>query len=368
MPTIPEMGWAQRFFRMSPDMLGILDLEWRLKKVNPAWERALGLPIDNILGRALNHLSHPDDRARFGAVAEELADGREVVGFELRLATADGGWRTVLWSASASAEEQLIYAIGRDITDRKQAEQLLEEKSRLVALSNAELSRFASIVSHDLQAPVRKIMLFAERLRALYGDQLSPGAQEYLTRIYGSSERVHGLIGDLLSYSRAAANPITFQSVDLGVVVRQVLSDLEEVIHEKGAIVNVGPLPTLESSRTLMHQLLQNLIGNALKFHKKDEVPRVEVSAEWDTRVARITVRDHGIGLDERYAPRIFGIFQRLHRAEEYGGNGVGLAICARIAERHGGLITVRSQPGEGARFQVVLPIHQPIPGEPSGL
>ncbi|MBK9647174.1 MAG: hypothetical protein IPO67_18790 [Deltaproteobacteria bacterium] len=97
-------------------------------------------------------------------------------------------------------------------------------------------------------------------------------------------------------------------------------------------------------------------------------MPRVEVSAEWDTRVARITVRDHGIGLDERYAPRIFGIFQRLHRAEEYGGNGVGLAICARIAERHGGLITVRSQPGEGARFQVVLPIHQPIPGEPSGL
>ncbi|MCK6519336.1 PAS domain S-box protein, partial [Myxococcota bacterium] len=165
MATIPEMGWAQRFFRMSPDMLGILDLDWRLKQVNPAWERSLGLPLDQILGRALIELSHPEDRARFGAVAEELADGREVVGFELRLSTADGGWRTVLWSASASAEEQLIYAIGRDITDRKQAEQLLEEKSRLVALSNAELSRFASIVSHDLQAPVRKIMLFAERLR-----------------------------------------------------------------------------------------------------------------------------------------------------------------------------------------------------------
>ncbi|MBK9647175.1 MAG: PAS domain S-box protein [Deltaproteobacteria bacterium] len=176
-----------------------------------------GPALDQILGRALIELSHPDDRARFGAVAEELADGREVVGFELRLATADGGWRTVLWSASASAEEQLIYAIGRDITDRKQAEQLLEEKSRLVAP----------------QAPVRKIMLFAERLRALYGDQLPSGAQvpHPHLRLLRAGSWPHRRPVELLP---RRGEPITFQSVDLGVVVRQVLSDLEEVIHEKG--------------------------------------------------------------------------------------------------------------------------------------
>lgn len=350
--------WGERFFDMLPDLLLICTLTGEVRRVNPAWTRLLGWAPGDVRTLCLT-LIHPEDLGLVEGMRLELAMGAEVLGREVRIRTQDGRWRTVLWSARASPEEGLVYAVGSDITARKQSELLLEERSRQLSLSNAELDRFASIVSHDLQAPVRKILLFGDRLRSQYGEQLPPAAQDILRRIHASSERVHTLINDLLHYSRAASEPFQPVPVELDAVARQVLTDLEESIAHEGAEVQVDPLPVVESSRSQMHQLLQNLVSNALKFHKPGERPWLHVSAEWDDQVARLVFQDRGIGLDEKYGARIFGIFQRLHRPEEYPGSGVGLAICARIVERHGGIITVRSQPGEGARFTVVLPLRQ---------
>lgn len=362
-PPLLPAEWGTRFFELLPDLLLVATVEGRVLRVNEAWTRQLGWPQEEVLAQGIE-LLHPEDRGLLAGLRGDLRGRGEVVGLELRVRTQDGRWRTLLVSARLAAEDGLVFAVGSDITARKQAEVLLEERSRQLSLSNAELERFASIVSHDLQAPVRKIMLFGDRLRSQFGEQLPPGARDSLQRIHAASERVHGLINDLLHYSRAASEPFQPTWVELDQVARTVLADLEETIAERHAEVQIDPLPRLESSRSLMTQLFQNLMTNALKFCAPGQRPWLHVSAEWDAQVARLHFQDRGIGLDERYAARIFGIFQRLHRPDEYPGSGVGLAICARIVERHGGVITVRSAPGQGARFTVVLPMQQPRAGE----
>jgi signal transduction histidine kinase len=180
-----------------------------------------------------------------------------------------------------------------------------------------------------------------------------------------ATRRMQALISDLLTYSRVATRGQRFTAVDMNETVRGVLSDLEVRIRETQAVVEVTELPTVVADPTQMRQLLQNLIGNALKFHKEGEPPRVRVSAEPDQpdegtpggSSVRIVVQDSGIGFDEKYAERIFGLFQRLNPRHAYDGSGIGLAVCRRIAERHGGTVTAHSNPGEGTRFIVCLPL-----------
>jgi DNA-binding LacI/PurR family transcriptional regulator/signal transduction histidine kinase len=248
----------------------------------------------------------------------------------------------------------------------RQAEEILARQAQELARSNAELEQFAYVASHDLQEPLRKVNAFGDRLRARYADVLDEQGRDYLTRVLSAAERMQNLISSLLTYSRATTQTRPFVPVELTAVAREVLSDLETYIEQVGGRVLVTDLPTVKADPTQMRQLLQNLIGNALKFRRKDEAPIVKVYAKANPTghpagngLCQIVVEDNGIGFDEQHLDRIFQVFQRLHGRSAYEGSGVGLAICRKIVERHGGSIAAQSTPGQGTTFTVTLPIKQ---------
>jgi len=230
---------------------------------------------------------------------------------------------------------------------------------RLTALelqrSNRELQEFASVASHDLQEPLRKIQAFGERLADRSGDRLDEESRDFLDRMQNAAQRMQTLIHELLAYSRVQSRPSEPTPVVLSDLVADVLEDLAARIASSQAAVHVGPLPVIKADPTQMRQLLQNLIANALKFRRPDAAPVVRISALIG-RAIEITVADNGIGFDERYLDKIFMPFQRLHGRTEFEGSGMGLAICRRIVEHHGGTLTASSRPGRGSTFLISLP------------
>lgn len=244
----------------------------------------------------------------------------------------------------------------------------LNETNESLRRSNRELEQFASVASHDLQEPLRKIQAFGDRLQTKCAAELGDNGREYLGRMQASAARMRSLIDALLSYSRVTTKAQPFAAVNLEAVAQDVVSDLEDRLQREGGRIEIGTLPTIEADPLQMRQLLQNLIANGLKFHAPGSEPLVQVKArmlpaseEEVGKVAccEIAVRDNGIGFEEVYLDRIFELFQRLHGRQEYEGTGMGLAICRKIVERHGGTITARSAPGDGATFLINLPIEQ---------
>jgi light-regulated signal transduction histidine kinase (bacteriophytochrome) len=253
------------------------------------------------------------------------------------------------------------------VTQTVRAEEALRDYAAKLERSNRELQDFASVASHDLQEPLRKIEAFGDRLVARCGAEISDTGRMYIDRILDAAGRMRCLINDLLSYSRVTTMARPFAPVDLGQIAREVMSDLQVAIEQAGAKIALGDLPVIQADATQMRQLLQNLLSNALKFRCEGRPPRIRVTgllytpehAEHGTAAARlceITVTDNGIGFRQDYADRIFGIFQRLHGRSEYPGTGIGLATCRKILERHGGTITASGRPGEGATFICTLP------------
>jgi signal transduction histidine kinase len=239
---------------------------------------------------------------------------------------------------------------------------LLERRAHELARSNEELDQFASIASHDLQEPLRKVRTFADQLAAIEGDRLSDKGRDYLDRVSSAAERMQKLIEDLLRFSRVATQGHEFAPVNLGEITRGVLGDLDAQIESSQAVVRVGELPTINGDALQVRQLMQNLISNALKFHREGEPTEVAIDAVLTQDTVRIDVRDNGIGFDPRYSQRIFKIFERLHGRNDYPGTGIGLALCRKIAERHGGTIVADGRPGEGSTFTVTLPAYQREP------
>jgi light-regulated signal transduction histidine kinase (bacteriophytochrome) len=245
----------------------------------------------------------------------------------------------------------------------------LSSANEALRFSNRELEQFASVASHDLQEPLRKIQAFGDRLQEKCASGLGEQGRQYLDRIQASAARMRNLIDALLTYSRVTTKAQPFVPVDLAAVARGVVSDLEGRLQETGGRVDVGPLPTVDADPLQMRQLLQNLIANGLKFHKPGEPPVVRVEGRLLGEAGgngpprprcEIAVGDNGIGFEEVYLDRIFEVFQRLHGRQEYEGTGMGLAICRKIVERHGGSITAKSAPEQGATFLVTLPVPQP--------
>ncbi len=255
----------------------------------------------------------------------------------------------------------------RDITQRRQAEEVLRRVAQELQRSNRELQQFALIASHDLQEPLRKIQAFGDRLQAQSSDALGESGRDHVQRMQSAAARMRTLIDGLLSFARVTSKAQPFQPVDLVTVAQQVISDLEGRIAQSRGKVEIGALPVIEADALQMRQLLQNLIGNGLKFHRSGTAPAVRIEAQLvgeddasPKSVCELIVQDNGIGFEQDDAERIFDVFQRLHGRQEYEGTGMGLAICRRIVERHGGAIAARSKPGRGATFIVTLPATQP--------
>ena len=262
-----------------------------------------------------------------------------------------------------------ILGIFTDITERKIAEAKLRAFTTKLEKSNRELQDFAYIASHDLQEPLRKIVVFGERLRNRCIDKLTDDEKFYLDRMHEAGRRMQTLINDLLTFSRVTTQAHPFVPINLKNVIREVLIDLEMRIEQTKGKIEVGDMPVIEADQLQIRQLFQNLIGNSLKFHKLDVPPVINITSRilssaqlnkpGDTEWCEIIVKDNGIGFDPKYAERVFQMFFRLHNRTTYEGTGMGLAICKKIVERHNGEISAESTPGVGTTFRILLPVKQ---------
>lgn len=255
----------------------------------------------------------------------------------------------------------------RDVTQKKKDEEIRIRNKALEA-SNQEMQDFTFVASHDLQEPLRKVLSFGALLKDGYAEKLGEEGAGYIDRMQNAAHRMQTLITDLLDLTRVTSKARPFVMTDLNQSIREVLSDMETRIQECGATVDLDPLPVLEADPTQMRQLFQNLLGNALKFRRADVNPLIKIKArimDPSTRdLCRISIEDNGIGFDNQYKDQIFKVFERLHGRDEYQGTGIGLAICRKVVERHGGTITAEGRPGNGCVFSITLPLKQAPRGE----
>jgi PAS domain S-box-containing protein len=360
----------ERTFDTVPDLITILDTQHRIVRANMEMARRLGVTPKDCVGLHCYEAVHGSHQPpEFCPHTQTLRDGKEHV-VEVHEERLGGDF---LVSVTPLFDEQGVMIgtvhVARDITDRKRMEVELrrsrdeletkvQERTAELQRSNQALLDFAFIASHDLQEPLRKVMSFGNLLRQRYTDSLGQIGNDYLNRMLNGTQRMQSLLKGLLQYSRVTTSPGPFRDVDLYKIVREVLSDLEIKIKTTGGEVKVRELPTIKADSTQMRHLFQNLVGNALKFHKEGEKPVIEIWSAATDEGLQIIIEDNGIGFEEQHVERIFAPFQRLHgKSSQYEGTGMGLAICKKIVERHGGSITAKSTPGEGACFIVFLPM-----------
>jgi PAS domain S-box-containing protein len=313
----------RRFFHLSSDLVCTAGFDGYFKTVNPAFSKTLGYTEQELLSRPFVEFTHPDDARKTSEEMAHLIAGGNTFSFENRYKNKNGKWIWLSWNSISIPEEKIIFGIARDITERKRSEEKLQHYASQLARSNRELQDFATIASHDLQEPLRKVQAFGDRLLTRCKGQLDEQAGEYLDRMLSAVTRMKTLINDLLNFSRVDTRGQPFRAVNLEDVAKDVISDLEVLIASTEGEVAVGELPVIDADATQMRQLLQNLIGNALKFRRPGTPPRVEIKAEVSSESSNgsqcnIIVEDNGIGFDEKYTDRIFTIFQRLHGKNEY--------------------------------------------------
>lgn len=348
----------------APDAMVIVDRGGRIVVVNRQTERLFGWRRDELLGEevevlvprrfVLDHKGHRDTFMDDPKVRPMGA------GLDLWGARKDGTEFPVEISLGPLRTPQglLVLAAVRDATDTKEAQRRLREAAEELEASNEELERFAYIVSHDLQEPLRTITGFIDLIHDRKADGLDDEGKEFLSYVQQGAGRMRELIADLLHYSRvgtSGAQPVPVHTVD---VVQEVVEDLRPRIDETGATLHVETLPDVRAERTQLRQVFQNLIGNGLKFRTPDTEPEITVSgtADEDGGMVRFTVTDNGIGIHPRDHDRVFLVFQRLHERDRYEGTGIGLAVVKKIVERHGGQIGLESEVGKGTTVWFTLP------------
>jgi PAS domain S-box-containing protein len=362
-----------------PDAIYAKDAAGRKTMANPGDLRNLKCKAEaEVIGKSDFDFYPQDIAEKFQADDQKVMQGEPVINRE-EYFLSDKGEKLWLLTSKLPLRDQNgkivgLVGIGRDITERKLAEDALrssEEKLRQftsqLERSNRELQDFAYVASHDLQEPLRKIVVFGERLKEKSSETLAPESLDYLERMQKAAGRMQVLINDLLTFSRVTTKAHPFAPVNLAETASEVVNDLEGRIELVKGRVEVGPLPVIDADGLQMRQVLQNLIGNALKFRRPEEPPVVKVEAQIipdpgtpAKKLCRLTVSDNCIGFDEKYLDRIFNVFQRLHSRNEYEGTGMGLAIVRKIALYHGGDITAKSKPGQGATFILTLPVAHP--------
>lgn len=290
--------------------------------------------------------------ARLSAQSRTVAGGR----FDQPVDTAGPADLRALGADVEAMRRRLV----EELHAAEAARRLLDEQTADLQRSNAELEQFAYVASHDLQEPLRKVSSFTQLLQRRYGGQLDDRADQYIGFAVDGANRMQTLINDLLDFSRVGRVHNQQNTVDLDAVAASVLESLSVVVEETGAEITRDPLPTVVGDRTQLGMLLQNLVSNAIKFRSPDTPPRIRIEAERDGEWWRLAVSDNGIGIDPDFADKIFVIFQRLHTKDAYPGNGIGLAMCKKVVEFHGGAIALDPGHRPGSRFTFTLPVHSP--------
>jgi PAS domain S-box-containing protein len=344
----------------------------RMLYVSPAYERIWGRTRESLYAQPQSFMDavHPEDRTRvFSQLAEHAKGSWEC---QYRIIQPDGNVRWIDDRGFPIRDEKgnlrFMTGVAIDITGQKRVEEELVLIMKKLQESNQALQDFASIASHDMQEPLRKVTSFGNLLQERFGNSMGDQGKDYLGRMLDATKRMQALLKSLLDYSRVTSMAEPFSRLELFPLIQEVISDLEVRIEKTGGRVELGELPVIEADASQMRQLFQNLIANGLKFHKKGEAALVRVhSAPAGAETVEIVVEDSGIGFDEAKVDCIFAPFQRLHgRDSQYEGTGMGLAICRKIVERHRGTITARSTPGEGSTFLIHLPIKQRVTREGS--
>ena len=358
-----ELKFASKYNRSlieaSLDPLVTIGPDGKITDVNKATELVTGYSRDELIGTDFSDYFTESEKAR--ASYQKVFREGMVIDYPLEIKHRSGNVTPVLYNASVYENELGdvigIFAAARDITERKKAEKMLKLKLEELARSNAELEQFAYVSSHDLQEPLRMIGSYLQLLQRKYHGELDDKADKYIDFAVDGASRMQNLINDLLEFSRVTTRANEFKSTNCEFILNQVLSNLEVSINENEAIISHNHLPTVMADSTQLTQVFQNLISNAIKF-RSEKTPKIAISAREESDNWIFSVADNGIGIDPKHCDRIFEVFKRLHKRREYPGTGIGLSICKKIVERHGGHIWVESEPNNGSIFYFTLPIN----------
>jgi PAS domain S-box-containing protein len=320
--------------------------------VNRQLAYILGYEEDELIGRPSLSFVLAEDRDAVRENAVRMLKGECSLGYEFRVVNKQAKIKWVMETVVPIYYRRKRATLGCliDVTERKQMEERLKQITAELQYSNTELEQFAYVISHDLQEPLRMVSSYTQLLAKRYSDKLDNDADEFIAYAVDGTKRMQSLLHDLLEYSRVGTRGKPFSLVNCQHIVEQAIANLKIAIEECGASVSYDVLPTIMGDEGQLVRLFQNLIGNAIKF-RREEAPQVHISAKRMNYIVTFSVKDNGIGIDPQHSQSIFEIFRRLHTIEEYPGTGMGLAICKKIVERHGGHISVQSQPGQGSTF-----------------
>ncbi|GGM96681.1 hypothetical protein GCM10010967_33000 [Dyadobacter beijingensis] len=342
---------------------------------NSKFASMLGLGLSDIVGHIFETFVADDVREQYREVLVKAWD--DDIQIEANICRKTGTVPCKLSLTSMQLDEgPSLSIIITDLTFQKSIQGLLKENNQQLTIANAELEasnhdlqQFASIASHDLQEPLRKILIFANMLMDKHGTELPGESRRFLEKIISSSQRMRSMASDILSYSGLSTADSDFDQVNLEEILAEILDDYELRLQEQKVSVIVGELPLVEGNRAQIKQVFQNLISNSIKFSRPDVPPVIRIfcdrgnmngSRQEPATHCHITVADNGIGFEKKYQERIFSLFERLNNKDKYEGSGIGLSITKKIIERHHGWITAESAPGDGARFTITLPFRQP--------
>lgn len=343
-----------RFFSLALDLLCIADTDGYFLRLNRQWEKTLGYPLSKLEGHRFLDYVHPEDmQTTLEAIARQAA-GQEVTGFVNRYRCADNSYRWIEWRSTPDGS--LIYAAARDITERKQAEEKIRQYTAQLEASNQELEAFAYSVAHDLRAPLRAINAYSHILLEEYESLFDASATNYFNRIRKNTTQMSLLINDLLMLSRVSREAIHYAPVNLSHLADAVLYDLQLAEPERAVEITIAPDIIVAADVTLMRVVLSNLLQNAWKFTHHRAIARIEFGMLKRAEQMVYFVQDDGAGFDMAYASKLFGVFQRLHSAQEYPGTGIGLAMAKRAIHRHGGDIWAEGAVEKGATFYFTVP------------
>jgi PAS domain S-box-containing protein len=355
-------GQLDRFFTLSLDMLCIAGMDGYFKRLSPAFHRTLGYTTEELLARPFLDFVHPDDRAATLSEVERLHRGIPTISFENRYQCRDGSWRWLSWKSQPVAEEGLLYASARDITERKEAEERIAQLNADLQVGanhlrevNRELETFSYSVSHDLRAPLRSIDGFSQVLLEDYADRLDGEGRDALQRVRRAAATMGELIDALLALSRINRVQLRSEPVDLSALAETIAAELRQTQPDRQAEFVIAPGLVVDGDPTLLRAMLGNLLGNAWKYTEPRGTARIEFGSREGSGERVYFVSDNGVGFDMAYVGKLFGAFQRLHRQGEFGGTGIGLATVQRIVHRHCGRIWAEGAVDQGASFSFTL-------------